>query len=60
MRELEFKAWMEAQDYSRNTINTQMSKIRKLDRVFGDLDYLHAEGMIDELEARLKAGDDLP
>ncbi len=60
MRELEFKAWMEAQDYSRNTINTQMSKIRKLDRVFGDLDYLHAEGRIDELEARLKAGDDLP
>ncbi|MFD1105658.1 McrB family protein [Sphingobium olei] len=60
MREAEFKAWMEAQDYSRNTINTQMSKIRKIDRVFGDLDELNAAGKLAELEARLKAGDDLP
>lgn len=60
MREADFKGWMEAQDYSRNTINTQMSKVRKLDRVFGDLDQLHADGKLDELEARLKAGDDLP
>ena len=60
MREVEFKAWMEARDYSRNTINTQMSKIRKIDRVFGDLDQLHADGRLDQLEARLKAGEDLP
>jgi len=60
MKEAEFKAWMEAQDYSRNTITTQMSKIRKIDRVFGDLDQLHADRRLDHLEARLKAGEDLP
>ncbi|MEO7468860.1 MAG: hypothetical protein ABIV36_17730, partial [Sphingobium limneticum] len=60
MKEAEFKAWMEAQDYSRNTINTQMSKVRKLDRVFGDLDQIGAAGGLDQLQARLKAGDDLP
>ena len=47
MRDAEFKAWMEAQDYSRNTINTQMSKIRKIDRIFGDLDQLHADRRLD-------------
>jgi hypothetical protein len=60
MREAEFKAWMTAQDYSQGTINTQLSKIRKIDRVFGDLDDIYADGGLDELEARLKAGDDLP
>ncbi|KAK0359892.1 hypothetical protein LTR94_029471, partial [Friedmanniomyces endolithicus] len=49
-----------AKDYSRNTINTQMSKVRKLDRVFGDLDQIGAAGGLDQLQARLKAGDDLP
>lgn len=60
MREAEFKAWMEAEDYSPGTINTQMSKVRKLDRVFGDLDALHASGGFDDLEMRLRSGDDLP
>ena len=60
MRETDFKAWMESQDYSRGTINTQMSKIRKLDRVFGDLDQINASGGLDQLEERLKAGKDLP
>ncbi|GAA4019135.1 hypothetical protein GCM10022280_18580 [Sphingomonas swuensis] len=60
MRESEFKAWMESQDYSRNTISTQMSKVRKLDRAFGDLDELHASGRFDEIEAALKLGTGLP
>jgi hypothetical protein len=51
---------MEAQGYSPGTISTQMSKIRKIDRVFGNLDQLHEDGSLDELEAKLKAGDDLP
>ena len=40
MREAEFKAWMEAEGYSANTINTQMSDVRRLDKVYGDLDSL--------------------
>lgn len=51
---------MEAQGFSRNTINTQMSKIRKIDREFGDLDQFDADEQLDQLEARLKARDDLP
>lgn len=60
MREAEFKAWLEAEKYSPGTINTQMSKVRKLDRVFGDLDALYASGSLDALETGLRSGDDLP
>jgi len=60
MREAEFKAWLQSEKYSAGTISTQMSKVRKLDRVFGDLDLLHAEGELDALEARLHRDDDLP
>jgi hypothetical protein len=60
MREAEFKAWLEDEGYSPGTINTQMSKVRKLDRVFGDLDGLYAVGGFDRLEAQLKTGDNLP
>lgn len=60
MREAEFKAWFEAQGYSPGTINTQMSKVRKLDRVFGGLDGLHERGELDALEAHLRSSEDLP
>lgn len=60
MRESGFREWMGSQDYSRNTISAQMSKVRKLDRVFGDLDELHASGRFDEIEAALKLGTELP
>jgi len=60
MRDAEFRAWFSAQDYSPGTVNTQMSKVRKLDRLFGDLDALHANGELDVLEARLRAKRDLP
>lgn len=40
MREVEFKAWLEAEGYSQVTINTQMTDVRRLDRSYGNLDDL--------------------
>lgn len=40
MRVAEFKAWMEAEGYSANTINTQMTDVRRLDKAYGNLDEL--------------------
>lgn len=40
MKEAEFKAWMEAEGYSKATINTQMTDVRRLDKAYGDLDAL--------------------
>lgn len=54
MRDSEFRKWMEAQDYRASTINTQTSKLRKLDRIFGDLDGHFARDQLRELEAELK------
>lgn len=43
MREVEFREWLRSDGKAASTINTQLSKARKLDRAFGDLDRLHAE-----------------
>lgn len=40
MREAEFKAWMEAEGYSKATVTTQMTDVRRLDKAYGDLDNL--------------------
>jgi hypothetical protein len=60
MREDAFKAWLLAEGFTKGTISTQMSKVRKLDRIFGDLDQLHASGTIEDLERRLRSRFDLP
>ncbi|MFM0348225.1 McrB family protein [Paraburkholderia sp. RL17-347-BIC-D] len=60
MREAEFKTWFETQSYTAGTISTQMSKVRKLDKAFGDLDSLYQRGEFDKLEADLKSGSNLP
>jgi len=60
VREREFRAWLTAQGYKAGTVNTQMSKVRKLDRAFGDLDALPQQGAFDGLDANLKSGADLP
>lgn len=60
MREAEFKAWLEAKGYTTGTVSTQMSKVRKLDRTFGDLDALYRRGEFNRLEADLKSTNDLP
>lgn len=49
MKEAEFKAWMEAEGYSKATINTQMTDVRRLDKAYGDLDALPDGQTIAEL-----------
>ena len=58
MKEQEFKAWLEI--HKPGSVSTQMSKVRKLDRLFGDLDALHATGGLTALREQLKARRDLP
>ncbi|GAA0678107.1 hypothetical protein FHT00_003437 [Sphingomonas insulae] len=41
MREGDFRAWLERQSYSRNTVNTQLAQARRLDQAYGDLDALY-------------------
>ena len=43
MREAEFKAWM-AESHTPGTVSTQLSKVRKLERHFGDLDEIFVGG----------------
>ena len=40
MREAEFKAWMEAEGYSKATVATQMTDVRRIEKAYGDLDNL--------------------
>ncbi|SIT18056.1 AAA domain (dynein-related subfamily) [Achromobacter sp. MFA1 R4] len=40
MKENEFKAWMQAEGYSKTTVNTQMTDVRRIERAYGDLDNL--------------------
>lgn len=40
MREDEFRTWMEAEGYSKATISTQMTDVRRLDKAYGNLDDL--------------------
>ena len=58
MKEPEFKAWLEV--HKPGSVGTQLSKVRKLDRLFGDLDVLHAAGGLPALREQLKAQRDLP
>lgn len=60
MQEAEFKAWMKAEGYSAGTISTQVSKLRKLERHFGNLDQIHADDRFELLRNRLQANTDLP
>ena len=40
MREAEFKAWMEAEGYSKTTVATQMTDVRRIEKAYGNLDNL--------------------
>lgn len=53
MREAEFKAWMEAEGYSKGTISTQMADVRRLDQAYGDLDALTDGQTLGSLRASL-------
>ncbi len=38
MREAEFRAWLERQNYAKNTVNTQLAQARRLAGAYGSLD----------------------
>ncbi|MCW4116378.1 AAA family ATPase [Aurantimonas sp. MSK8Z-1] len=60
MKEAEFKAWMAAQGYEGSTISTQLSKVRKLDRHFGNLDKHIDNETIEIIADALRNPDTLP
>ena len=53
MREIEFRAWMQGQNYSNNTVSTVLSDTRRLDRTYGDLDKLYQDGELVRLYQEL-------
>ncbi|WP_343347998.1 AAA family ATPase [Sphingomicrobium sp. XHP0239] len=61
MREEEFRVWMKnVRRLQDSTISTQLSKLRKIDRHFGDLDELITDSRIDEVAQRLADPASLP
>lgn len=60
MREEGVRHWMRARGLAESTISTQLSKIRKLDRFFGDLDELISNGKIEDVAAKLYDSASLP
>jgi hypothetical protein len=53
MRDAEYRAWLEGQPYSANTINTQLAQARRLDQAYGDLDVLFARDGFSDLRRTL-------
>lgn len=53
MREAEFKAWMEAEGYAPATVNTQLNDVRRLDKVYGNLDELSDGQTLSTIRASL-------
>ena len=54
MREAEFKAWMEAEGYSKTTVATQMTDVRRIEKAYGDLDILPDGQTLASIEASLQ------
>lgn len=60
VREESVKRWMKGKGLADSTIATQLSKMRKIDRHFGDLDELIESGKIDRVVDRLNDPASLP
>lgn len=54
MKEAEFKAWMEAEGYSRGTISTRMTDVRRIEQAYGDLDRLPDGQTLESLRTALE------
>ena len=53
MREAEFKAWLEAQEYDDATVATQVNRARRISQSYGDLDELFKNGELEQLQLKL-------
>ncbi len=53
MRETEFRAWFEANDYDAATIGTQLARAKRIEQSYGDLDDLYRDGKLAALKAEL-------
>jgi len=53
MREAEFRAWFEANDYDAATIGTQLARAKRIEQSYGDLDELYRDGKLAGLKAEL-------
>ncbi|WP_376704199.1 AAA family ATPase [Mesorhizobium sp. ISC25] len=53
MREAEYRKWLEAGNYSANTVNTQITQARRLDQAYGDLDAVFVRDGFAELRRTL-------
>jgi 5-methylcytosine-specific restriction protein B len=53
MREAEFRAWFEANDYDAATIGTQLARAKRIEQSYGDLDALYRDGKLAALKAEL-------
>lgn len=60
MREEGVRQWMRRKGLAESTIRTQMSKMRKIDRFFGDIDRLIESGEIENVAKRLADSGNLP
>ncbi|MEQ1953410.1 McrB family protein [Mesorhizobium yinganensis] len=54
MREAEFKAWMEARGYSKTTVSTQMTDMRRIEKAYGNIDSLPDGQTLATLRASLR------
>lgn len=53
MREAEFRAWFESNNYDAATIGTQIARAKRIEQSYGDLDELHRDGKLATLKAEL-------
>ena len=58
MRESEFRAWFEAKDHDATAIDTQLSRVKRLEKSYGDLDALFRDGKLAALKAELSYSTD--
>lgn len=60
MQESAFRDWLRADGKAESTVSTQLSKLRKIERHFGDLDDLAISGRLQEVANQLAVPDSLP
>ena len=53
MREAEFRAWLEAQDYEEATVIMQINRVRRIEQSYGDLDALVENAGLEKLQQQL-------